>query len=232
MTNNNILWLPLDLPPIDKELTFDKIKKHYSYVRNLDLNEIKEYQEKKQHHLYAWDVFKIRIPNAPAKEVYKSQSYDISWNWTHQAKILCPNLIKYIETHLPFKKIKYVTAINSKGKIPLHFDHTEECLDGEKQYYRNHDPCFYRLILDGKINVKSFYVYTKSLGKIYCVMPDLSPGWVMGSYSCAHGNDEEVSNQKLILYVMGDLDEELHRQLIDRSYLKYKKYSITKDNEV
>lgn len=229
MTNNNILWLPLDLPPIDKELTLDKIKNHYSYVPNFDSNQIKEYKEKKQHHLYAWDVFKIRIPNSPTREVYKSQSNDISWDWTDQAKILCPNLIKYIETHLPFKKIKYVTAISSKGKIPLHFDHTEDCLEEEKQYYRDHDPCFYRLILDGKISEKSFFVYTKSLGKMYCTMPDLSPGWVMGSYSCAHGNDEEMADQKLLLYVMGNLDLARHKELIRKSFDRYRDYAVIKE---
>ena len=54
----------------------------------------------------------------------------------------------------------------------------------------------------------------------------------MGTYSCAHGNDQSLSGQKLLLYVMGDLDTERHLDLIGRSYDKFKEYAIVRDYAV
>ena len=53
----------------------------------------------------------------------------------------------------------------------------------------------------------------------------------MGSYSCAHGNDEADANQKLLLYVMGDLDLDRHRDLVERSAKIYKEYAVIRDYE-
>lgn len=226
---NNILWVPLDLPPIPKELTLKKLKEHYSFVPDVSDEKKKELEIKKQHHLYAWSSFRIRSPQNALTHPYKIQMEDSEWQWEETAKILCPKLIEYIQENLPFNKIKLTTAISSAGKIPLHYDLTESISDSEKMYYKNNDPCFYRLLLDGNINQNSFYVFTKKLGKVYCQLPENSPGWVMGSYSCGHGNDETEPEQKLLLYIMGDLNLDRHQSLIEKSYNKFKDYTIIKD---
>jgi len=96
----------------------------------------------------------------------------------------------------------------------------------EKKNYLDHEPSIYRLLIDGNIHSNSFYVATMSAGKKYIKMPNDSPGWAMGCYSCAHGNDEKISNQKLLVYLMGDLDTEKHNDLIESSYAKYKDFAI------
>jgi hypothetical protein len=238
MRQNNILWVPLDLPLIPKELTLDNIKENYSYVPDLDTETEKKYAAEKRHHAYAWNVLKLHVPKhsyqskTPPLSLYETQNDDVAWTWTDEARALCPGLIDYIEKHLPFSKLKYVSAISSRGTVPMHVDHTENIPLEEKIYYTENDPCYYRLVLDGKINKDSFYIWTKKLGKVYCRMPENSPGWAMGSYSCGHGNDEELPTQKLLLYVMGDLDLSRHKNLIQNSFERFKDYSIVKDYEV
>jgi len=226
---NNILWVPLDLPLPPKELTLKKLQDHYTFVPNLSEKDRIDLEKQKKHHLYAWNSFRIHVPSGETENPYETQVDDVNWNWTTEAQVLCPQLIEYIKQYLPFKKFKYITAISSNGSVPLHLDLTDNLTEEEKLYYKENDPCFYRLLLDGEMHKDSFYVYTKSLGKVYCTVPDSSPGWAMGSYSCAHGNDETVPNQKLLLYVMGDLDLEKHQDLIDRSYKVYKEFAVVKE---
>lgn len=226
---NDILWVPLDLPPVPKDLTLENIKSLYTYQPRLTEEQREDLMKKKEHHQYAWDCFHMRLPTTEVLRPYYNQVSDIEWEWADKAKSRCPGIISYIEKELPFKNIKYVTAISSIGSVPLHLDLKEDIPQEEKDFYKSNDPCFYRFVLDGTINENSFYVYTKTLGKIYCKFPKGAPGWVMGSYSCAHGNDEEIPFQKLLMYVMGDLDIEKHQSLIERSYNKYRDYAIVRD---
>jgi hypothetical protein len=225
---NNILWVPLDLPLPPKELTLDKLKNHYTFIPDVSEEEKTKLEKEKKHHLYVWNSFRIHVPEKDIENPYETQMDDFKWRWTEESKSLCPSLIDYIKRYLPFRRFKYITAISSKGAVPLHLDLAGSISQEEKLFYKDNDPCFYRLLLDGTIHRNSFYVYTKSLGKIYCQLPESSPGWAMGSYSCAHGNDESVPNQKLLLYVMGDLDLERHKDLIERSCKIYKDYIVSK----
>lgn len=230
MNLNDILWVPLDLPRVPEDLSLENIS--YTFIPDLDKDQETQLREQRKHHLYVWNSFRIRIPKNSVDQPYETQVDDIEWTWSDDALIRCPNLIKYIEAYLPFKKLKYTAAISSRGEVPIHFDHKENIPDKERDFYKQSDPCYYRILLDGTINDSTFYVYTKTLGKKYCKLPENSPGWAMGSYSCAHGNDESLSGQKLLLYVMGDLNIEKHQELIERSYNKFKEYSIVRDYAV
>lgn len=230
---NEILWTPLDLPPIPKELTLEKFHSHTAtWKPNVSQEEREILQEQRKHNEYAWNSFRLHVPKDHADRPYDNQVKNVEWQWTEHAISICPELIKYIEQHLPFSTFKYITALSSNGTVPLHIDLTSDIDPFTKSYYKQNDPCFYRLLLDGKMNENSFYVYTKTLGKVYCTLPHSSPGWAMGSYSCAHGNDESIPHQKLLLYVMGDLDIDRHVSLIERSVQVYKKYAVIRDYEV
>lgn len=226
---NNILWTPLDLPLPPKELTLDSLKNHYHFVPKISKEKRSELEQQKKHHLYAWNSFSIHLPNQFTGNPYEIQVENFSWDWTNEAKNLCPRLIDYIKEHLPFYRFKYITAISSNGQVPMHLDLRNDIKQEEKNTYKNNDPCFYRILLDGYLKKDTFYVFTKTLGKVFCTLPISSPGWAMGSFSCAHGNDEVESNQKLLLYVMGDLDIKRHKDLIARSARIYKEYAVIKD---
>lgn len=230
MNLNDILWVPLDLPAVPKDLTLKNIS--YTFVPKFNRDQIQKLELEKKHHLYAWNSFIIRSPVRYSYKAYSSQLDDIEWKYTDEALIACPNLLKYIEDNLPYKNLKFIAAISSRGAVPMHFDHTENISEIEKEFYKINDPCYYRILLDGSVNDKTLYVYTKPLGKKYCKLPANSPGWAMGSYSCAHGNDELLSEKKLLLYVMGDLDIGKHRSLIERSYDKFKDHAIVRDYTV
>lgn len=218
------------MPP--RELTLEKLKDHYTFVPDISEEQRLELEQKRKHHLYVWNSFRIHVPNDHIGNPYETQVEDFAWHWTKEAKTLCPQLIDYIKLNLPFQRLKYITAISSNGSVPMHLDLRNDIDQEEKNYYRDNDPCFYRLLLDGALHKDSFYVYTNTLGKIYCTLPESSPGWAMGSYSCAHGNDEDDANQKLLLYVMGDLDLDRHRDLVERSAKIYKEFAVIRDYEV
>ena len=103
-----------------------------------------------------------------------------------------------------------------------------EVPEAEAANYINNEPSMYRLLIDGEMHPNSFYVATEGGEKRYTTLPSESPGWVMGGYSCAHGNDEIAPYQKILLYIMGDLDPIKHQALVERSFDKYKDYAILK----
>jgi hypothetical protein len=69
-------------------------------------------------------------------------------------------------------------------------------------------------------------VSSDTTSKTYTKLPKDSPGWVMGATSCLHGNDDSVTGHKVLCYAMGDLDQDRHYELIERSYNKYKDFAV------
>jgi len=225
INNDKILWIPLDLPPIEKEITLDNINNFYNFVPNVSELERKKFELQKQHYKYAWNTVRLRTCNIP-NESWETQNLNEEWHWNEVSKKSCPKLINYINTYLPFKSLKAVSIMSSNGFVPAHYDISQNSPLGEKINYIDNEPSIYRLIVDGSIKEKSFYVYNKLIGKKYITMPEESPGWIMGALSCVHGNDENIPHQKLLVYIMGNLDKEKHIALLENSYKKYKKFSI------
>jgi hypothetical protein len=228
MDYKKLLWVPLDLPPIEKEITLNNIHLFYNYVPAVTEDERAQYAKQKQHYKYAWNTFRLREADQDSVG-WETQNLTKKWNWTTDATKHCPKLISYINTYLPFKQLKAASIMSSNGEVPTHLDMSLTAAYEEKKNYLEHEPSIYRLLIDGTVHNKSFYVATVSAGKRHVTMPLESPGWAMGCYSCAHGNDEKESNQKLLVYLMGDLDTEKHNALIEASYNKYKDFSIVSE---
>lgn len=222
----NILWTPLDLPPLPKEITLDNITSLFNYIPNASEEQRKEFAEKRQHYLYAWNSYRLRAVSGNGEQSWTVQNSNNDWQWTADAREQCPKLIEYIETYLPFKKIKAASIMSSTGVVPSHYDMSVNATDEEKRNYIFHEPSLYRLLIDGGIHSNSFYVESQTVPKTFCNLPVDSPGWAMGCYTCLHGNDESTPHQKILLYIMGDLDTEKHTSLITRSVEKYKNYII------
>ena len=227
----NILWVPLDLPPIKKEVTLENIGALFDYVPNASPEERIVLSKQRQHYKYAWNTFRLRYPSSTRTD-WEGQNLDDCWDWTDGAQKHCPNLVEYIVTQLPFKKLKAVSIMSSTGVVPLHLDMPLNATDSEKKNYVENEPSVYRLLIDGDMHKDSFYVASKSVGKRYVSLPASSPGWAMGCYSCGHGNDETVPHQKLLVYLMGDLDQNRHAELLNRSILKYKDFAILSAEQI
>ena len=221
----NILWVPLDLPLPPKEITLENIKQFFDYIPNASTTEREQYSQQKQHYKYAWNTFRLRAVST-VQGSWETQNDTSEWEWTAGALAHCPGLVDYINTYLPFKKIKAASIMSSTGVVPLHLDMHIDAPLSEKQNYLDNEPSVYRLLIDGEMHTNSFYVASPTVGKIYTTLPETSPGWAMGCYSCGHGNDEETPHQKILLYIMGDLDPIRHKELVERSLVKYKEYAV------
>ena len=132
---NNVNWVPLDLPPIPKEITLENISQLFDFIPNVSTEERKLLAEQRQFYKYAWNSFRLRYPT-DQKTGWAGQNLDVEWSWTESAKTNCPLLISYIETYLPFKKIKAASVMSSTGSVPLHLDMSLNASEEEKINYK------------------------------------------------------------------------------------------------
>lgn len=224
-----ILYCPLDLPPIPKEITMDNISELYDYSPPTDQNTIDEWNKRGLYSLTAWKVIKLRTKpedEAQVKSRWFAQNEPGNWEWTAKAKMYTPGLIKWIEDNLPFKDIRYCTALSSVGTIKAHSDIPFNAPPEITDYHKGLEPSLYRLVLAGDLIENGFYVSSDNTPKTYTRLPEDSPGWTMSATRGLHGNDDHVSNHKVLCYAMGELDTDKHYDLIERSYLKYKEFAV------
>jgi hypothetical protein len=223
---NNILFVPLDLPPIPKELTIEGIKNLYHYIPNSNSKE--QLRDEKRYWMSEWKVLKLRVnTDIGTKQAHFRGQYSTGeYEWTSEARILMPNTIKWIEEYLPFKNLKYIAALVSDGSVISHTDISHWTPAELVQEIAKTDPSMYRILLDGSIDSNSFFIENDRVGKKYVTLPTDSPGWAMSGTACYHGNDQTESNKKLLLYVMGDLDLDRHVRLIEKSVNRFKEYII------
>lgn len=229
----NILYCPLDLPAVPRELTLTSAENLYDYTPNFNEKQIEYLRSQKKVNAYTWKLIKLHIEkgsspaeivSGPNVDTWKSRTNE--WTWSEKAVIHTPLLIKYIEDHLPFDSLKYIVILNSVGTVDPHLDIPPGVNEEMKQKILETEPSQYRLLLDGFIAPDSFYVTNDQIGKQYTNLPNSSPGWVMGAYTCMHGNDESKPNQKLLCFITGNLNLKKHADLIEKSFDKYKGYSV------
>jgi hypothetical protein len=231
---NDILYCPLDLPPVPKELTVELAELLYDYIPNFNEKQIAYLRSKNQVNAYTWKLIKLHIEQGSSPsdivsgpEIERWKNRENQWEWSVKAKQYTPKLIEYIEKYLPFDNLKYIVILNSTGIVDEHLDIPPGISEEMKSNLLTTEPSQYRLLLDGAISNSSFYIKNEKVGKRYTELPPSSPGWAMGAYTCLHGNDESKDNQKLLCFINGNLNLEKHKELISASYNKYKKYAIT-----
>jgi len=223
---NKILYTPLDLPPIPKEITIDIIKNLYHYIpvqANVD-----RLRKEKRFWMSEWKILKLRVNSeiGTNQPHFRGQYSSGKYEWTKEAIEFMPSTIKWIEEFLPFKELKYIAALVSNGSVVSHTDVSHWTPPELVDKISKEDPSMYRFLLDGNIDRNSFFVENDKVGKIYTSLPNNSPGWAMSATACYHGNDQVESDKKLLLYVMGDLDVQKHTELIRRSVTKFRDYVI------
>jgi len=233
---NDILYCPLDLPPVPKELTVESAELLYDYVPNFNEKQVEYLRSKKQVNAYAWRLIKLRTelntnPAEPCSgpKADRWQGHDNQWDWTATARSHFPLLIEYIEKYLPYDYLKYVVILNSVGQVDPHFDIPPSVNEALKEQYIKSEPSQYRLLIDGSMN-DTFYVQNRKIGKMHTILPQESPGWVMGTYSCQHGNIEKAGDKKLLCVITGQLNLEKHKKILEKSYQRYSDYAIVDIN--
>lgn len=223
---NDVLYTPLALPPIPKELTMERIKDLYHYIPETE--NVEQFRKEKKFWMSEWKVLKLRVNSdiGTDKAHFRGQYSTGEYMWTDEARRLIPKTIEWMETYLPFKQLKYIAALASNGIVVSHSDLSHKTPVGLVKEISDSDPSMYRFLLDGNIDANSFFVENDRIGKVYTELPDESPGWAMSATSCLHGNDQIEGNKKLLLYVMGDLDLNKHAELIKKSVSMFSRYVI------
>ena len=92
------------------------------------------------------------------------------------------------------------------------YDHTQ-----------SNEPCGYRMLISGTVG--KFFVVDGAGVKTYGVTPPETNTFVMRASDGIHGADQDQN--RMILYFQGILDQDKHRQILERSYQKYKDSMIS-----
>lgn len=217
---NNIIFTPLDLPPIpNKQKILDKFAAPDYYVW---WGEETLLGEKKYNNPLGYPQ-----------------------EWTENAKQSYPELIEWIEENYPLDELYYIRIARANGKsIPPHIDGNavnpthkhhlairQETLD----HILENEPVGYRFIVKGgrdKMYMCKEYDYTRDMSwqqKHYCNIPEDTDAFLINNQTQAHGVDEDVED-RLIGFILGKVNPQKHNELIERSIQKYSDKIIRKQD--
>ena len=183
-------------------------------------------------------------------ERIRGDEFESEKGWTESALEKYPELIEYITKEFPFKYLVYVKLLRANVDVGPHEDGNYiEFKGSNKNYntisksYLQHqldtEPCGYRMIIKG--NRKNLYMcdydeYTdepfvlqkgKLIGKRYCTLPETTDCFVLQTNNSPHGVDKIANDDnRLLLFVIGKLDNEKHDALINRSEEIYSEYVV------
>ena len=218
MIRDEILFLPIDIPKL-----------------SINLDKIKAFRKQCMSDEVFGDRFfrsvSLRGPvNSKSKSFYHIYDATSDWQWTDTATDHFQEVIDHIKL-LPFKLVTFVSFIGAKDNklMPPHYDYPLHQLP---DHVKQNEPYAYRVSL-GDIH-DAFYVSTMQgltedeldNGKyLFGNLPLTTNNWNMTCSKSFHGTLPK--EDKETLFVSGILDEAAHRQLIDRSYKKYKDFAIT-----
>jgi len=173
----------------------------------------------------------------------RQNPFEKEMSFTKEAMDKYPELISYIKKHWPFEYFVYVKLIRANKDVEPHVDGNFVDNKGPAgnyntitQNYLDHqletEPCGYRMIINGARN--SLYLCDEydptyknhnwdHLQKKYCVIPDDTDCFVLRTNDSPHGVDYiENDDNRLLLFAIGKLDIDKHKQLLEKSNLKYK----------
>lgn len=126
---------------------------------------------------------------------------------------------------LPFTKITTLSYKIQKGVVSEHVDVYPAMTfeEGELEHITTNEPSGYRFVIKGaKDSVEVFN------GKkwVTAYSPAVPCCYVLNATSGKHRVIADADRR--IIYLRGFLDESKHKALIEKSYIKYKNYAITR----
>ena len=125
--------------------------------------------------------------------------------------------------NFPYKSIRNIKFNIQKDVVSSHIDFTRPDIDPELHLNNSqNEPCGYRILVRG---TRKGNMYVEHNGKkFYTEMPEETDVYVLGHTSTLHGVDFEPG--RVTVFTHFEIDPVLHKQLIERSLLKYGKYAI------
>lgn len=181
----------------------------------------------------------IDIPTFPKQDFYITP--EKNWKFWDYKKLTvekdnpysCSHLSDSVRQNYPFLEnwlnlFPFLHIINVKLNIQKtivkpHIDFTNPKLDLElfKNNERN-EPCGYRVLIRGSRNRKLYII--KNDKKIFVNLPKETDVYVLGQTNCLHGVEEDIG--RTTLYLQFFIDENKQKDLLEKSWKKYKKYAI------
>lgn len=133
-----------------------------------------------------------------------------------------PELAEWIKL-LPISSISNIKFNVQQSVVVPHIDfHSPD--EGAELFTNNsnNEPCGYRVLISGSRTGK---LYVVSGGeKIYVNMPNETDVYVLGQTNCMHGVEDEPGRSTMYFHFF--VDPVAHKNLLERSFEKYKDYAI------
>ena len=203
MDFKDILWMPIDLPVFDMK---DELVNDFSVDFVADA---KDYDVRGQlflEHSNNYSISKVK------EGLTNSQNH----------------LIDYCKTHLPFTdlvniKIHHITTTGMK--LHVDFGDPEKNLELFK-HTNEHEPCGFRMIIKG---TKSGDMVVSTNDKIIVpTMPDETDWYALNYTEGLHGSQPLSTDidDRSVLFCMGWIDKDKHKELINRSIDKYSDFIV------
>lgn len=219
-TQNNICFLPLAIPPISEK---NKI------VSNFNKSALKP---------YAWWNMELLLGERNFDIPIGAKKYE----WNAVAKSNYYMIIKWVNEYLPFKNLFYVHLARAPKSIPPHvdenyvkspFSHHMSIMESLKNHLLKNEPVGYRLIISGNRN--SLYLckdydplYQKEIPqpRTYCTIPDSTDAFLIRNSAVPHGIERAPDDfQRITGFLLGEIDEMKHQELISNSLKEYSQYT-------
>jgi hypothetical protein len=203
MDFKDILWMPIDLPVFDKK---DELVKEFKTDFTADA---KSYDVRGQ-------LFLEHSNNYAISKVKEGLTYSQN------------DLIEYCKTNLPFTDLVNIKIHHIKTTgMKLHIDFGDPEKNTEMWEHTNmHEPCGFRMIIKG--TKSGDMVVNVDDNNIVPVMPDETDWYAINYTECLHGSNPVSTDidDRYVLFCMGRIDKEKHKELINRSINKYSDFIV------
>lgn len=169
--------------------------------------------------------------------------------WTEKSKKY-PQLVEWIKQYFPFEYFVYIRIARSKGNVWPHVDanyakaplpHHMTMEQWMIDHIRQNEPAGYRFIVGGsRSNLYMCKNYDPEYKdqtildqhKHYCTIPESTDAFVINHQDQPHGVDvDESDRERLVGFVIGKLDIDKHKKLLNISSSKYRQHTVTSIND-
>ena len=126
---------------------------------------------------------------------------------------------------LPFTKITRIFHKVQTIAVPSHLDVQPKMImePGEMDHIKSLEPAGYRIVLKGQVDSLSIHNGKKW---VRATLPSVPCCYILNSTSAYHKLKEDAGRETI--YIRGYLDPVKHKELIDRSLIKFKDFVVCK----
>ena len=166
---------------------------------------------------------------------YTDVQKEISTNWkesvnqptslSNDIKKETQRLIDFLHQHLPID-LTFLSIIKSKGELPAHFDVTENNLTSEA-IQSQPEPSLLKILLRPQYSINKLYFTNKDgTEKTMFGLSNYANDTNLYAWSRRtqmHGvHDSTNDTDRIIINIYGNFDKDRYKNLVDKSYQKYK----------